>query len=325
MIHVNIPDKERYLSFYLAMEEYIADNFNADEYFFMWQVKPTVIIGRNQLMENEVNLTYIKENGIQIFRRKSGGGCVYSDYSNIMFSYIVKNADVSGTFEKYLKKITQSLHRLGLNAVFSSRNDITIDDKKISGNAFYRKKEKSIVHGTMLFNTDLERLVFSITPNNEKLISKGIESVSKRVANLSDYIDMDIEEFKAFMRKDLCDEELILTEEDEEKIKTIELEYLTEEFIHGNNPAYTLIKKSYGKAGDLEIHIKLKNNMIKDIKLVGDYFLLGDVNEGLINKLINLPYKLDIVKDQLADVKVDQVIHQLTNEEFLKILFKDEI
>lgn len=118
MIYVDIPNKDRRLSFYLAMEEYIADNFDADEYFFMWQVKPTVIIGRNQLMQNEVNLEYIKEKGIEIYRRKSGGGCVYSDQSNIMFSYIVKNADVSVTFEDYLKKICQSLHKLGVDAIF---------------------------------------------------------------------------------------------------------------------------------------------------------------------------------------------------------------
>lgn len=323
MIYVDIPHKERRLSFYLATEEYIAKNFNLDEYFFMWQVKPTVIFGRNQLMQNEVNLEYIKDNNIEAYRRKSGGGCVYADYSNIMFSYIVKNIDVSFSFKKYLERVSKSLQKLGVNAIASGRNDITIEEKKISGNAFYRTNGKSIVHGTMLFNTDLENLVRSITPNNQKLISKGVESVRKRVTNLSEYLDINIDEFKTFMRNDLCDAEITLTKDDLKIIADIEQEYLSEEFIYGNNPRYTIVKKAYGKAGDIEIHLELKNNLIKDINIMGDYFLVGDIGDGLINKLINVPYVKQEIRQHLDEIKVDQIIHQLTNDEFLEILFNE--
>ena len=101
MIYIALPDdKVRRLSFYLAMEEYIAHNIDEDECFYMWQVNPTVIFGRNQLMENEVNLDYVRANGIETYRRKSGGGCVYADFSNIMFSYITKNHAVQYRFGK---------------------------------------------------------------------------------------------------------------------------------------------------------------------------------------------------------------------------------
>ena len=325
MIYVNVPYKERRLSFYLATEEYVAKNLDNDEYFFMWQVKPTVIFGRNQLMENEVNLEYIQKNGIEAYRRKSGGGCVYADYSNIMFSYIVKNIDVSFSFQKYLDKVSESLQKLGVDAIASGRNDITVDEKKISGNAFYRTNGKSIVHGTMLFNTDLEKLVLSITPNNEKLISKGVESVRKRVTNLSEYLDISIDSFKNFMKEDLCDKEITLTDEDLIRIEEIEKEYLRQEFIYGNNPRYSIIKKAYVKAGDIQIHLELKNNVIKDINVMGDYFLVGDIGGGLINKLINLPYTREVIEEELREVRVDQIIHKLNNEEFLDILFKKDI
>lgn len=237
MKYIALPDKAvRRLSFYLAMEEYIAHNRPGEDCFFMWQVNPTVIFGRNQLMENEINFDYVRSHGIEYYRRKSGGGCVYADFSNIMFSYITDDFNVSFTFDRYLQLIAHTLNKLGVKAIASGRNDITVDGKKVSGNAFYRTSGRSIVHGTMLFDTNLEDLVLSITPNNEKLITKGIESVRKRVTNLKEYLDIDIEEFKRFIRSSLCDHEECLTQKDIVHIEKIETEYLRDEWILGNNP-----------------------------------------------------------------------------------------
>lgn len=324
MIYIALPeDKIRRLSFYLSMEEYVARFLDEEECFFMWQVNPTVIFGRNQLMENEVNLDYVKANGIETYRRKSGGGCVYADFSNIMFSYITKDFNVSFTFNKYLQRVSHTLQQLGINAIASGRNDITIDEKKVSGNAFYRASGKSIVHGTMLFNTDLEKLVLSITPNNQKLISKGIESVRKRVTNLSEHFDMDIEAFKTFVRTHLCDSERMLTEEEIVKIEEIEKEYLSEEFIFGNNPRYTLIKKDYNEAGEIEIRLEIKNNIIKDINIVGDYFLIGDIG-GIFKLLINTPYDRESVTKILQDIKMEDYIFNLHKDHFINTLFNEK-
>lgn len=321
MIYIALPDdKVRRLSFYLAMEEYIAHHIDEDECFFMWQVNPTVIFGRNQLMENEVNLEYVRANGIETYRRKSGGGCVYADFSNIMFSYITKDRNVSFTFLSYLQRVALTLQKLGVNAIASGRNDITVDEKKVSGNAFYRTSEKSIVHGTMLFNTDLEKLVLSITPNDQKLISKGVESVRKRVTNLSEYLDISIEEFKRFVREHLCDSERTLTANEIAKIEEIEKEYLTEEFIYGNNPRYTLVKRSYGDAGDIEVRLELKNNIIKDINIVGDYFLVGDI-DVLFKQLHNVEYTREAIEEVLKDVKLEDYIFNLDKNRFIDILF----
>lgn len=324
MIYIALPDdKVRRLSFYLAMEEYIAHNINEDECFFMWQVNPTVIFGRNQLMENEVNLEYVRANGIETYRRKSGGGCVYADFSNIMFSYITKDRNVSFTFLSYLQRVALTLQKLGINAIASGRNDITVDEKKVSGNAFYRTSEKSIVHGTMLFNTDLEKLVLSITPNDKKLISKGVESVRKRVTNLSEYIDIDIEEFKSFVRTHLCDQDRTLTNDEIAKVEEIEKEYLSEEFIYGNNPRYSLVKHSYSDAGDIQIRMELKNNVIKDINIVGDYFLVGDI-DVLLKKLLNTNYDRQAVEEVLKEVKLEDYIFNLSKSHFIDILFGED-
>ena len=118
MKYIALPDKAvRRLSFYLAMEEYIAHNRPGEDCFFMWQVNPTVIFGRNQLMENEINSDYVRSHRIEYYRRKSGGGCVYADFSNIMFSYITDDFNVSFTFDRYLQLIAHTLNKLGVKAV----------------------------------------------------------------------------------------------------------------------------------------------------------------------------------------------------------------
>ena len=245
MIYVNHKSTcEHRLPFYLAMEEYVARHLPSNDYFFMWQVEPTVIFGRNQLIDNEVNLEFCKKNNIQTYRRKSGGGCVYADKSNIMFSYITADGNVGFTYNRYIMMVVSVLRKLGLDATTSGRNDILVDGLKVSGNAFYRIPQRSIVHGTMLYDTNIINMVGSITPNCEKLRSKGIESVRQRITLLKDYIDISLEEFKAFVRSRLCDKEITLSYADEAAIAEIEKEYLSHEFIYGRNPKYNIVRSS---------------------------------------------------------------------------------
>lgn len=188
MKHITLPDQvRRSLAFYLAMEEYVAREVE-DEAFFVWRVEPTVIYGRNQVLENEVNLEYCREHGVDIVRRKSGGGCVYSDLGNIMVSYISRRGDVSEVFDRYMTGLTQALRALGVPAEKSGRNDIMLQGRKISGNAFHQLPDRSIVHGTLLYSTDLEALTQAIRPPEEKLRRHGVESVRQRVLNLSEYV-----------------------------------------------------------------------------------------------------------------------------------------
>ncbi|MDE5839156.1 MAG: lipoyltransferase, partial [Paramuribaculum sp.] len=105
MKYVSLPDNlNRPLPFYLAMEEWLARNFNED-FFFTWQVDPTVICGRNQIVDLEVDIDFCRKNSINICRRKSGGGCVFADRKNIMFSYITNSTSVTTDFIAYTSRI----------------------------------------------------------------------------------------------------------------------------------------------------------------------------------------------------------------------------
>lgn len=232
MKNVILPDdNQRRLIFYLAMEEYLASSFD-EEMFFVWQSEPTVIIGRNQNLESEVNLEYCKSHGVEVYRRKSGGGCVYSDKGNIMTSYISKRGRVADVFDRYLFKLTECLKTLGLDAVRSERNDVLIASRKISGNAFHQLPDRSIVHGTLLYDTDLTALEESINPPEEKLQRHRVQSVRQRVTNLCEYKDSSeslksIDHLKEHLINFFTTGEIKLDDADITEIETLEKEYLT--------------------------------------------------------------------------------------------------
>lgn len=234
MLYITLPETlvgETHLSFYLAMEEYVARTIGEPDCFFIWQVEPTVIFGRNQVMQNEVNTAYCRHHGIEMYRRKSGGGCVYADKGNIMLSYITKGDDVSFTFNRFMTMLIFVLRKLGVEAVGTTHNDVMIGDKKVCGTAFYQMPGRSIVHSTMLYDTNMQHMLNAITPSAEKLQKKGIESVRQRITFLKDYIGLNIEELKEFIRQTLCSGEWQLTPKDVDAIRQIEQEYLSREFI----------------------------------------------------------------------------------------------
>lgn len=235
MTHLTLPSREvRRLSFYLAMEELAARRLClTDDVFFLWQVEPTVIFGRHQVIENEVNLDYCRAHGIQFFRRKSGGGCVYADRSNVMLSYVTRSDEVTTTFSRYMQMVVAMLRELGLPATSTQNNDVLIGERKVSGNAFYHLPGYSIVHGTMLFDTDMNHMLNAITPPQTKLDKHGVQSVRQRIALLREYTDLSIAEFKHFAVNRLCDRERLLTSEETAMIETIEQEYLNPNFIYG--------------------------------------------------------------------------------------------
>ena len=232
MKYISLPDeKVRRLSFYLAMEEYVARHLEEPDCFFMWQVEPSVIFGRNQVAENELNINYCRTHKINMYRRKSGGGCVYADMDNLMLSFISDGDQVGFTFNRFVQMILLVLRKMGVEATGTSHNDIMIGNRKVCGTAFYQLPGRSIVHSTLLYDTNMAHMLNAITPSVEKLQKKGIESVRQRITLLKDYTALSLEEVKALIRETLCDGELLLTTAQVAEIEEMEKSYLKEEFI----------------------------------------------------------------------------------------------
>jgi len=234
MVYINLPEthQDRLLSFYLAMEEYVARTMTGKDCFWMWQVAPSVIFGRNQMVAAEVNMDYCREHGINMYRRKSGGGCVYADRDNVMLSYVTDGDNVGLAFNSFIQMILLVLRKMGVEATGTMHNDVMIGDKKVSGTACYHVDGRSIVHGTLLYDTDMENMISAITPSADKLQKKGIQSVRQRITLLKDHVNMTLEDVKVLIRKTLCQEEYMLTSEDLVAIELLEEEYLKKEFIN---------------------------------------------------------------------------------------------
>ena len=324
MTYVDLPDSTRHrLPFYLAMEEFVAKELDEDDCLFLWQVEPTVIFGRNQLIESEVNLDYCREHGIQTYRRKSGGGCVYADMGNVMFSYVTSDENVCLTFNRYVNLMVLVLFRMGIEAKATGRNDVLIDGRKVSGNAFYHIPGKSIVHGTMLYDTQMEHMVGSITPSDTKLVSKGVRSVRQHIALLKDYTTMTIGEFMAFARRTLCDRSICLTPAQVARISEMEKEYLTDAFIYGRNPRYAMVcRKRIEGVGELEARLEVRNGIIRSADIMGDFFLVGEIEQAILKPLRGCPLEREALTSALPDDLGDIILH-LRKEQLIDLILNN--
>ena len=320
------PDTIHQLPFYFAVEEYVARHYTDDDYFMGWLVNPTVMLGRNQLIDNEVNTDYCKEHKIDIFRRKSGGGCIYADKGCIQFSYISRAVNANEAFAAYMQRMADLLKGLKIDAQLSGRNDILINGTKVSGCAFYQLSNRSVLHNSLLFDTQLDHLSNALTPAKEKLQSKGVASVRQRVTNVATYIQLDILAFMDYVRQEMCGTEVLeLTEEDMKGVAEIEKELSSDDFVYGKNPKYSLVRKHrFEGVGTLEAHIELKNNIIGSINMVGDYFLLGDIDHDFLSLLKGCEFTREAVEESLEDIDLSTIIRGLKLRQFLRLLFGRE-
>ena len=160
--------------------------------------------------------------------------------------------------------------------------------------------------------------------DDAKLLSKGVKSVRQHIALLKDYTSLSIDEFKRFVRENLCDGEICLTHSDVAAVERIMQEYLTDEFIYGNNPRYTLVRKHrFEGVGDFEVRLQLKNNVIRDLDLKGDYFLVGDLDRDLLCHLHGVTLDAPSLRAVLSTLSLSSVIHNMDAEMFLRLLLDE--
>ena len=194
------------LAEYLQIEQELVKEVK-EPTLFTWIVLPTVIFGRHQSAEVEVNEEYCREHDIAVVQRKSGGGCVYADQGNLMISFISPSTHSEQVFVEFLQLIRDALAAKGIPAVTTAHNDILVEEKKISGWACYTTPTGTIVHGTMLFDVNMDALQHAITPTKDKLAKHGVASVRQRVANLKELTAAfsDIHELRLYLEKWLND------------------------------------------------------------------------------------------------------------------------
>jgi len=332
MIHLRLPfDEPRRLPFYLAMEEWTTRVLPPDEYFFSWRVRPTVICGRNQEIDKEVDMDYCRQAGIDVVRRKSGGGCVFADMNNFMLSYICPGNEIKSTFARYTTMIANILRNLGLDAKATGRNDIVIGDRKVSGNAFYHLPDRCIIHGTMLYDFNPTVMNRAITPSRAKLESKSVKSVQSRVTCLKEAgIVLNQADFEHYIISELCKHEITLEDKYIEAIEKIEQNYYKPAFLYrkGENTAELLccdgqkhIHSRIEGIGEIEIRLVLDaEGIISHIEASGDYFLLDDPELMIFSRLKGVPFKPDALDNAIKNIEPEKAIAGLDRATLLHIL-----
>ena len=312
--------------FNFAIEKYAMEELDiAKEYFLFWRTTPTLMIGRYQNTFAEINMPYAREHDINIVRRVTGGGTIYTDPNGWQFSFIVrKPGERRIEFSSFTKPILDAMHALGVDAHHTGRNDLTIDGKKFSGNAQYVRRDVVLHHGSLLFDTDLEALVRALSVDDEKIISKGIQSVRQRVTNIADYLPhkMTSLAFRDLMLSFLLREmdTYVLTERDIRRVAEIRESHFDKwEWNFGNDPKFNVTNEGRFAGGKLTARAFVENGHIADIHFYGDFF----AKEGLDllqSTLIGCRYEPEAVRAALVAANAPDYFYQITLDEILSCI-----
>jgi lipoate-protein ligase A len=313
----------------IASEEYYLENFDEDV-FYLYINRPCVIIGKNQNTYAEINQDYVQTNGIDVVRRNSGGGAVYHDLGNLNYGFITKSGgkDIHEIFREFTAPVLKVLTALGVNAVFSGRNDLTIDGKKFSGNAQFRSKDKVLIHGTLLFSSDLEQVSKSLNADPRKFEDKSIKSIKSRVTNILPYLPspITVDEFSSIIINEILSGfpgayTYEPTGHDREQIELLaDKKYSTWEWNYGYSPEFNYRNALKYEFGLLDIGVRVESGMVKEIAVYGDFFGEKDINE-VLSLLKDTPFDRSAFSKTLQGVSITEYILGLSNEAFTDCIF----
>ncbi|MCP1122785.1 lipoate--protein ligase [Bacillus sp. AFS018417] len=314
----------------LAIEEYCVKNLNINETYLLFYInEPSIIIGKNQNTVEEINADYVREKGIHVVRRLSGGGAVYHDLGNLNFSFITKDdGDSFNNFKKFTEPVTAALGKLGINAELSGRNDILAEGRKISGNAQFATKGRMFSHGTLLFDSEIDHVVSALNVKMDKIQSKGIKSIRSRVANIAEFLNekITIEEFKQLLLENIFEGEneiptYELTEDDWKEIHKISEErYRNWEWNYGKSPKFNLKHSHRFPVGQVDVRLEVQKGVVSECKIYGDFFGVEDVHD-IEERLSGKVFDKGAFAEALADVEVPRYFGNITKEDFLSLFF----
>ena len=302
--------------FTLALEEYLLKNVDIKEdYFILWQNEPTIVIGKHQNTLKEINMNFVQNNNINVVRRNSGGGAVYHDLGNINFTFITKYDEKHLLdFKTFTNPVVYSLGKLNVKAELSGRNDILIDGRKISGNSQHIYKDRFLHHGTLLFNSELENLVKALNVDNDKILSKGIESIKSRVTNIKEHVKEDIfmEEFKEILienifiwNKSSLKEYNLTSDHINEIEKLMKEKYMTWQWNYGESPEFNYRNSKRFQGGKLEVLLNIVEGHINECKIYGDFLGVMDVSE-IEKKIIGVKYGEEYIEEFLKEIDINK-------------------
>lgn len=325
MLFVQNPNTDPYKNH--ALEEWLMRNFDMD-CFMLWRNDKAILLGKNQNAYSEINMPYAEARNIKIVRRITGGGTVFTDEGNIMFTFIScgKHRDFTD-FRKFTAPILDSLNALGIPAEYSGRNDLTIKGRKFSGNAQCLYGNKVLHHGTLMYKANTEELAQALQVREIKLRGKGVASVRSRVTNISEHMPrpMDIEVFRQYLfdsvMKQMTGARVYsLSPSDWQDVAVIAREkYAARQWIYGRNPQFSLQREGKFAGGIVQTCLEIRNGLVVKAGIFGDFFGNADIAD-IENALGGLRYEAKELREALRRFVIDDYLKNITVDELMTML-----
>jgi lipoate-protein ligase A len=314
-------------AFNLAAEEWLLRH-TAEDVFMLWRNAPAVIVGRNQNTASEIDEDFVRERGITVIRRLTGGGAVFHDLGNVNFTFIkVGQQSRQLDFQRFTAPILEALRALGVDCQFEGRNDLVIDGQKFSGNAQLIEKDRVLHHGTLLFSAQMADLSGALKVNRAKYVDKAVKSVAKRVTNISSHLPspMDVQDFIAHVMHHVstgAPQGLhALRPDEEDGIRTlVASRYGTWDWNFGSSPAYGFTRSTRTAGGVVEVHLDVQHGHIRTARIFGDFFGVRPVAE-LEALLSGCRHERQALEERLDPVHTEEYIRDVNPAALVDCLF----
>lgn len=328
---IYIINKSSKPDYNIALEEYAFKNLkHHDKIFILWINEPSIIVGKNQNTLEEINADYVKEKGIHVIRRISGGGAVYHDHNNLNYT-IISNEEKKGAdfdFKTFSEPVIQTLDDLGVDAEFTGRNDLVIDGKKFCGNAQAYLPGRIMHHGCLLFDVDLSVLSKALEPPKDIVESRSVKSVRSVVDNILPNLPqkISVDEFADKLLEHMKEKfpemtEYQFTEQELQEIEALRAsKFGTWEWNYGNSPKYGIDRQSRYKAGKIQVLADIKKSVIEDIRIYGTFFGNNSNIDEVENLLQGVRYTDEEVRKVLSSIDYNNYFAGFSLDELVEAI-----
>lgn len=314
----------------LALEQVVFDGPGQQETCCMlWQNDNTIVVGKHQNTLQEVNMAYVREHNVRVARRLSGGGAVYHDMGNVNFTFIAPHEGGEMDFSSFCRPVAAALAELGVTTEISGRNDMTIDGRKFSGNSQYVKHGRVMHHGTILYDSNLSVVGQALKVPEDKITSKGLQSVRSRVTNVRPYVKEDfptevfLEQLRNALWKMYPMKQLELTAEQKAQVEHLRATlYSTWDWNFGASPACQIVKKRRIEGcGQLEVHMDVEQGALKTLHFYGDYFSMEEP-EKLAELLLGCALEENALTERLNGVEPGRYFKGMDRDSLCRLLLQ---